>query len=69
MTAPTARRCRRCDPDAQCNDCREVARRRDFCACGHTRGVHHNNLGCLATMNGELCNDCTKFELRIEGTA
>jgi hypothetical protein len=60
-------KCRRCDDDALCNECRAVAVRRDWCSCGHQRALHHNNMGCLGTMAGELC-DCTLFELRIEGT-
>lgn len=40
--------------------------RRKFCWCGHTRFVHHNNLGCLArtarTRSGVSLCDCARFD-------
>lgn len=55
-------RCRRCDDEAQCNECAAYEQRHAFCLCGHTIPMHHNGMGCLATMAGELC-DCTELDL------
>lgn len=71
-TLDAPHKCRRCDEDEDgtpilCNECEAVARRRDWCACGHQRTLHHNNMGCLGRMAGELC-DCEEFALTWEGT-
>jgi hypothetical protein len=58
-------RCKRCDAEAQCGSCHAVAQRNAFCWCGHTRFLHHHNLGCLATMAGDPC-PCECFDKREE---
>jgi hypothetical protein len=60
-------KCRRCDYkngelEHQCNECAAYEQRHAFCLCGHTVPMHHNGMGCLATMAGELC-DCTELDL------
>lgn len=64
---PALHKCRRCDYkngelEHQCNECAAYEQRHAFCLCGHTVPMHHNGMGCLATMAGELC-DCTELDL------
>lgn len=58
-------RCKRCDAEAQCGTCHAIDKRNAFCWCGHTRAMHHHEMGCLARMAGDLCM-CELFELREE---